>query len=271
MVEIPAGEFVMGSTQDDIAALSDSPNIDWYRRESPQHTVSLPTFGIGRFPVTVREYAAFFEAGGYQEPYFWSKVGWEWRTRYRIEAPEYWGEEEWTSDDSLPVVGVSWYEAYAYCKWLQSLTGKPYRLPDETEWEKAVRGTDGRVYPWGSRWDEHNANVCLNGEYNRWDRGGLRPHKRKDRDGSTTPVDAFPGGESPYRVMDAAGNTWEWCSNLLYDYFLYRLRPASPDNQDPCVVRGGSWYHDRYDARCASRYVYYPDCRDNVVGFRVAL
>src|SRR6185503_7478761 len=103
-------------------------------------------FLIDRAPVTVGAYAAFIEAGGYEDRSLWSRAGWAFRTRVDLTKPRFWGEEEWAAYlvPTHPVVGVSAYEAEAYA----AFSGG--RLPTEIEWEKAARGTDGRRYPWGN-------------------------------------------------------------------------------------------------------------------------
>jgi formylglycine-generating enzyme required for sulfatase activity len=152
-----------------------------------------------------------------------------------------------------PVVNVSWHDVVAYTQWLAEQTGQPWRLPSEAEWEKAARGTDGRLYPWGDAFD---ANRCNTSEGNK---------------GTTTPVDSFPDGASPYGALDMAGNVWEWTSTIFkpYPYSATdgRERAESPENR---VQRGGSWgYVARY-ARAACRSSDNPpDFVLGTYGFRV--
>jgi formylglycine-generating enzyme required for sulfatase activity len=153
-----------------------------------------------------------------------------------------------------PVVHVSWHDAVAYCQWLSKRTGRAYTLPSEAEWEKAARGTDDRIYPWGDDWDAPRCNTC---------EGGL---------GGTTPVGAYPNGASPYGVSDMAGNVWEWTRSLYQSY------PYKPEDgrenlvaKGTWVVRGGSWDFNHWFARVSSRLNPHPvDCYGNV-GFRVVL
>jgi len=254
-VLVPAGPFLMGSTEDDKMASDDED-------ERPQHTVELPAYRIGRYPLTNAEYARFVEAGGYDERRYWTEAGWTWREKNGVTRPGYWEDEKWNRPD-YPVVGVSWYEAVAHCRWLTEALqvaealdeGEVVRLPTEAEWEKAARGEHARQWPWGDDFDPARANT---GE------GGPR---------RTTPVGKYsPAGDSPYGAADMAGNVWEWCSSLSGGY------PYDPDNgrEDleaggARVLRGGSWLNAARAARCACRSRYNPDGRNNGVGFRCVL
>jgi len=168
--------------------------------------------------------------------------------------PFWWDDPTWNLPNH-PVVGVSWFEALAYCNWLGEITGRSCRLPTEAEWEKAARGTDGRIYPWGSEWAEDRANTSEAGV------------------GRTTAVGAFPAGASTYGILDMSGNVWEWCSSVGYAEaaYPYRADDGREDLERDVVraLRGGSWYDSRRYARCAVRYYDDPDDFDGSVGFRV--
>jgi formylglycine-generating enzyme required for sulfatase activity len=237
LVHIPAGEFLMGSdpTQDKLA----------HDDEQPQHRLSLPEYDIARTPVTNAQYLAFVQATAHDPPRHWQN-----------------GRPPHDRDDH-PVVWVSWHDAIVYCRWLFETTGKPYSLPSEAEWEKAARGTDGRLYPWGDEWDAARCNS---------DEGGR---------GDTTAVGAYPGGVSPYGLLDMAGNVWEWTRSLWgrgrdleEPAFGYPYNPRDGrENLDAGeagrVVRGGCWFYSRLFARCAYRYGNYAfDCYP-YGGFRV--
>lgn len=255
-VDIPAGPFRMGSDKN-----KDSPYYDdlAYDDETPSHEIELPTYGIGRYPVTVAQYRVFVdEAKGYDHPAYWTPAGWEWRRKNSVDEPRLWDDPQWTVDNH-PVVGVSWHEAVAYCAWLRAETGRPFRLPDEAMWEKAARGTDGRRWPWGNDWDAS----CLNAERSI---------------GRTSAVGIFPGGKSPYDIFDAAGNVWEWCSGPGYRSGAsydrgFQCRPYRKDvvlKADARAVRGGAWNDNNQLTRAAYRDNDNPGSRNDSIGFRVA-
>jgi formylglycine-generating enzyme required for sulfatase activity len=235
MVAIPAGEFTMGEGDG-------------------QHRVFVDAFKISKYPVTNMQYQTFVDATGHR-------------------APGYWREGAYPPNKANhPVVNVSWHDAVAYCRWLSGATGKECRLPTEAEWEKTARGgiqipnpqnpnelTDNpnpkRMYPWGDEFDHKRLNVKIGDQ----------------QIGDTSPVGVYPGGASPYGVMDMSGNVWEWCSSLYRDY------PYDPDDgredleaEGPRVLRGGSWaHHGERGARCSYRNPVPPSLFSDYLGFRV--
>jgi toxoflavin biosynthesis protein ToxD len=227
-VGVPAGEFLMGSdlTRDREAA----------RCEQLQHRVFVEEFYIGVYPVTNTQYAAFVKSVGHPAPSLWHDGGF---------PP---GTEEY------PVVQSSWHDARAFCTWLGEAAGKSFRLPTEAEWEKAARGTDGRLYPWGDRRPTHalcNHDMLV---------------------GAPTPVDHYPKNVSPYGVCDLAGNVGEWTSSLYRPYPYH----AADGREDPGadglrIVRGGAFGLTAWNARCACRLRYAPDRRSEHGGFRVVV
>jgi formylglycine-generating enzyme required for sulfatase activity len=222
LIRIPAGEFLMGSepTKDKDA----QPN------EQPQHRVYVSEFYIGKYPITNAQYAVFVKATKHRAPSHWEKGV----------IP--------SSNEHHPVVRVSWDDAVAFCQWLGKETGQNFRLPTEAEWEKAARGVDGRIYPWGDEWDQAKLN------------------SRKGGPGTTTPVGAYsPEGDSSYGLADMAGNVWEWCADW-YDQDEYKRRgrstvkdPQGPSSGKYRALRGGSWRDNEANARAAARYDYLPD------------
>jgi formylglycine-generating enzyme required for sulfatase activity len=226
MVLIPAGEFLMGS----------DPSVDKTAEdnEQPQHILSLPDYYLAKTPLTNAQYAAFVQATGHKQPRHWE------------------GGKPPKGKEDHPVFYVSWHDAMAYCNWLAEVTGKPYRLPSEAEWEKGARGSDGRIYPWGNRWDAERCNNLQGGPLD------------------STPVGAYPEGASPYGLLDMAGNVWEWTRSLYRDY------PYDPEDgredvkaKGGRVLRGGSWYSSLVGARCIVRVRYVPDVSYYFIGFRL--
>jgi formylglycine-generating enzyme required for sulfatase activity len=221
---VPAGEFMMGSE-------------DGESDESPIHPVYLDTFEIGTFEVTNEQYYRCVEAGACSLP-----------RNQKYNSPEYLDH---------PVVDVSWFDAKAFCEW----NDPNGRLPTEAEWEKAARGTDGRIYPWGEEID------CSLANYYGKDNGNDYCV------GDTTPVGSYLDGVSPYGTYDMAGNVWEWV-NDWYDVDYYGISPESnplgPEDGDEKVLRGGSW-DDYFDlVRSADRLRFDPAVTSSIVGFRCA-
>lgn len=221
MVFIPAGEFAMGSDrgQDD---------------EQPVHRVSIKAFYLDAQEVTVSRYAEFL-------------------TTQKPDPPFKWNEATSGSYEHKPVIGVNWYDARDYCRWV----GK--RLPTEAEWELAARGTEGRIYPWGSA---HPTKGHANAGQSKW-RGY----------DTLTNVGQFELGKTPNGVYDLAGNLWEWVADwydATYYQFSPRESPSGPSKGPLRVLRGGAWNNDSKAIRSANRAGYAPDARRNDVGFRCA-
>jgi formylglycine-generating enzyme required for sulfatase activity len=213
----------------------------------------VPAFLLGRHPVTNAAYSAFVDAGGYDEPAWWSDAGWTLCQKWGWREPRYWHDPEWSVAE-CPVVGVSWFEALAYCQWLSATTGETVTLPNEQQWQRAAQGDDERPFPWGATLpDESRCN---------W---------RRNVD-STTPVGAYPGGASPYGVLDLSGNVWEWTLSS------WESGDTTP-NREPRLLRGGCWSSDSpYSLQVNNRSALDPNTRLDpgyrnhaTVGFRCVL
>jgi len=210
---VPAGEFTMGS--DEGAG-----------HETPSHKVYLDAYFIDRYEVTVEQYAIFLTSTGMNPPPMWTTM----------DKPNHL---------KRPVVNVDWTDANRYCEW----AGK--RLPTEAEWEKAARGTDGRIYPWGNeppdplkanygkdKWDNHNALM---------------------------PVGTLKDGKSPYGIYDLSGNVWEWVSDWYDpDYYVTSpsQNPQGPESGKYKVLRGGSWDFPFENLRSSRRDLNMPSSTD---------
>lgn len=243
MVQVPAGNFQMGSTVEREASLSKtfSIQLNLPAAETTPQTISLPQFFIDQTPVTNAEYKKFIDAHpDHAVPqldyHLAQSFNWD-RTKKTFPAGR----------DLYPVVMVNWRDATAYCAWV----GK--RLPTEAEWEKAARGTDGRIWPWGNDWDPKKANTV---EQNLND---------------ATPVGQFPSGASPYGALDMIGNVWQWTSTLDKPY-PYN---AADGREDPNaaglrITRGGAWLFGAAIARTTTRNHFEPDDASLSIGFRCA-
>ena len=256
-VEIPEGAFLMGSHP--------KRDKDAIKDEQPQHNVHLRTYYIARYPVTVAQFRAFVEGSGYKPR----------------------DEDSLRGLPTHPVVRVTWHDALKYCEWL---TGKlkgvasqrvgesadhrtfwegllhgrlRVTLPSEAEWEKAARGTDGRIYPWGDEFDSNKANTGETGI------------------GTISAVGCFPDGASRYGALDMSGNVWEWTRSLWgkdlgkpefgypYDPKDIRREDLNASHDVLRVLRGGSFYYSPWRARWAFRGRDNPDDGGANVGVRV--
>ena len=257
MVQVPAGPFLMGSTDQQIAAVvSQGMNPDWVKGEKPQHTLTLPDYWIGKTEVTNAQFRQFVDGDGYTNRAYWTEAGWAWRQAENITQPSSWDDPQWNGPD-YPVVGVSWFEAVAYCRWLSKQTGIEFWLPSEAEWEKAARGADGRIYPWGNTWDTKRANSS------------------ESSLNQTMPVGQYPDGASPYGALDMAGNVWEWCATQSSKPYPYQLEDEwqtvyLETDAEYRAIRGGAWYWDSAYARGAYRGSLNPRDRYVSRGLRVA-
>jgi len=223
-VRVPAGSFLLGS----------DPRVDSDAQpdEMPQLQVELDDYWISKFPITVAQYTIFTNATNRVAPF------------------------DFPQKNGYPVVNVSWYDATVFCRWLGDLTGKQVRLPTEAEWEKAARGTEGLLYPWGNTFD------------------ALRLNCAEAKMPGSTAVDGFAAGASPYGAWDMAGNVWEWVSDWYKsDYYAERVtrNPQGPETGYYKALRGGAWFSDRAHVRAADRTHFNPENRYDYVGFRVAL
>ncbi|MDE0638239.1 MAG: formylglycine-generating enzyme family protein [Candidatus Poribacteria bacterium] len=247
-VAIPEGEFIMGSTpQEAEAAYRDAKlrssllEKHSFDAEVPQHSVYLSAYQISRHEITNAQYRAFIEATGRPPP----------------RGPQ--GEETWKNEnfnaDTLPIVGVTWFDAQAFAEWIGG------SLPTEAQWERAARGTDGRTYPWGSEPPKarHHANFAR--RYNR-----------------PTPIGQFPHGTSPNGIADLAGNVWEWCLDEYNPSFYQqnnkdvRQNPLNLRFRDVLrvrVIRGGAWNMGSAFLRSSLRSKSYPLDSTHTIGFRV--
>ena len=223
MIFIPAGTFLMGSNDDHVDQATAWCHCSRSRFEDElyMHEVYVNGFYIDKHEVTNQQFSSFVNATGYRTDAEKKPEARTWRTEFTA-GKEY-----------HPVVWMSWNDANAYCQW----AGK--RLPTEAEWEKAARGTDGRLWPWGNDWDNTRLNMREGGRQ------------------TTTAVGSFPSGASPYGVMDMAGNVWEWV-NDWHGHIYYQQGenrdPAGPEGGEDRVLRGGGFNNGIEDVRTANRH-----------------
>lgn len=225
LLGVAEGWFAMGAAGDEAAGRDD---------ERPAHRVWVDAFGLAAFQTTNEEYGVFLAATGH-------------------DSPPWWGDADFC-DPRQPVVGVSWFDAAAYCAWLSGVTGKQYRLPSEAEWEKAARGgAEGALYPWGNIPPRELPDYAL-----RWKTG-------------PEPVGMYaPNTNGFYNLGD---NVHEWCLDW-YDARYYAVsperNPRGPERGSRKASRGGSWRHHIKVTRTAARSSIPPEFKYADYGFRVA-
>lgn len=238
-VNIPAGKVTL------ITEKGWRPN---YIPEGESQTFDVAAFSMAKYPTTNAQYAQFIDAGGYREKRWWIERGWQAVTNSRWTIPKYWEKPAWTQSD-YPVIGVSWYEAIAFCHWLSECTGEKVSLPTEQQWQWAAQGDDGRLYAWGDEWDTSRCN------------SGVHWQTR------TSPVTKYEGkGDSPFGVVDLCGNVWEWCLTR------YDTNDTDVQGKNVRATRGGSWYFSHPDdVRVTHRNYWEPGERSFCIGFRCVL
>ncbi|MGH7255496.1 MAG: formylglycine-generating enzyme family protein [Nitrospirales bacterium] len=224
MAPIPAGEFWMGI--DGLIGLVD---------ERPRHKVWLEAYALDVYEVTTRQYARFLKETTHEPPWLWESV-------------------DLALHGNRPVVGVSWFDAEAFCRW----AGK--RLPTEAEWEKAARGTDERRYPWGNSEPTPDiANYALGARFS--------------YSQTLMPVGQYPKNRSPYGVYDMAGNVWEWVQDWYEGEYYAQSPERNPQGSDSGefkVMRGGSWSELPKYLLTYGRFKLPPETKNSYTGFRFA-
>lgn len=252
-VTIPAGPFITGSDRSEREAAyrldesayghSVTRRQRWYEGEGARRQIELPAFAITRTPISNRLYAAFVAATGHPAP---SVDAQTWAGYGLIHPYARTQRHAWREDrppagrEDHPVVLVSHGDAAAFAAWLSAETGRRWRLPTALEWEKAARGSDGRMFPWGDDWDPARLNSHDAGPFD------------------TLPVGQFPAGASPYGLLDAAGQVFEWTAN--------------PAGAGRYLVKGGSW-DDKGCGVCrpAAAHGRPADLKHILIGFRLIL
>ncbi len=235
MMLIPGGSFLMGSPEDE---------IDRSPSESPQHPITVPTFCMGKYPITQAQWQAVASS-----------------------SPELTAHSVNFSGDELPVDNLSWAEATKFCVALSALTQRRYRLPSEAEWEYACRAGTTTPFHFGETITTDVANYDgTDNTNNRWSGSYGKGPKGIDRQ-QTTPVGTFP--PNAFGLYDMHGNVWEWCQDTWHSNYDGAPTDGSAwvSENDDHILRGGSWINDPRNCRSASRDLF--NFRNVVIGFRV--
>lgn len=269
LVFVPEGGFIMGSSRQEVnEQIKNNSGVDkrLFERQLPKHKVCLADYRIGRYPVTNRQFSGFVKEAGYKTAA--EREGWGLHFDEEMKKVEGASWQHSHGPDSNtggkekhPVVVVSWFDCQEFCQWLSKTTKKVWRLPTEAEWEKAARGANGNLWPWGNEWDEKKCNYA-------------------NRTGDTTPVGKYsPQGDSPYGCSDLAGNILEWTSTTIGvkdpwpSRFEYPYRPKNGREDLSLdarrVGRGGNFQRNKDFCRCAFRFADMPSDRYSSMGFRV--
>jgi len=208
---------------------------------------------LGKHPVTVEEYQRFLDARGYDKRKYWDDVGWSINMECGWKSPGKW--EDQIKNPNRPVIQISWYEAYAYCKWLSEVQDRKMRLPSESEWQAAAKPDKGK-YPWGSEEpDEELANFNRNV-------------------GSPTPVGVYTRGVGTGGHLDLAGNVLEWCDDKVdwtswMDDYLTRIKSKRYEGETARALRGGGFWYSAVFLRFSARFWNPAGHRFGFFGFRV--
>ncbi len=258
MIELQGGSFGIGLTTAEIKRLPRQEQQLFERSQNDQ-PVTIAPFALARYPVTNAQYAVFIEADGYDPAApWWNAAAQAWLGKNQPTQPANWNDPYFgIARPNYPVVGVCWYEATAFCRWLTQYMndGYTYRLPSEAEWEYAARGIARRMYPWGNEKPD-----------------GERANFGRTYDG-TTAVGCFPPGATPEGILDLAGNVWEW-TRSAYCPYPYDPADGREDEPDPAqkrfTLRGGGWYNQSIYLRASYRTNDPPDYHFNHVGVRLA-
>jgi formylglycine-generating enzyme required for sulfatase activity len=217
-------------------------------KESANH--DLPGFWIARYPITVAQYAAFIDDGGYQQQGYWTPEGWKWRQEIDRTQPWRWGDAQYNSPNQA-VIGVSWYECMAFCAWLTAQLdntlpeGYALQLPTEAEWEAAAAydaQMQQRTYPWDNKTEPTPEHAIFADD-------------QGNRLGAPAPVGVCPAGAAACGALDLGGQVWEWCrsSHGAYPAGANEGQPDFKRDNIDVPLRGGSWYSNRTSVRCAAR------------------
>lgn len=274
MINLIGDAFQIGNTSEEIQRVyevfqreqQEQPQgpapVHWNDQEN-QHLINVPGFAISRYPITNGLFQLFIEEEGYNpDQPWWQGDHRTWLVKEGVDRPAYWHDPRLGRQrPNYPVVGVSWFEAQAFCAWLtQHLKYNPeraiYRLPAEWEWEFAARGAQRWMYPWGD--EEPSRDLAnFNLEF-----------------GTTTPVGCFIDGYTPTGLADMAGNVWEWTGSIYQPYPIqlqnsHRLLKNEEHTQ--IVVRGGGWASQKHALRTTQRHHYQPSEMWRYLGFRVVM
>jgi hypothetical protein len=255
-IPAPIGTISISSVGNKTKASLPAP-FDWCEIPKGKVQVStssnvdeIPAFLIAKYPITNAQFASFIEADGYKNKAWWTDTGWQQKELNHWNEPRFWQTSQ-RSELEHPIIGISWYESLAFCLWLSGATDEKIMLPTHKQWQRAAQGDDKRAYPWGIEWDASRCN-------NNVDKMQLP---------QTTSVRRFEGkGDSPYKVVDMVGNTWEWCLTESASGL------NTLDGENERGICGGSLRNTNIETfRVNAFFGNNPDSRSDNIGFRICL
>jgi len=269
LIQIPKGEFIIGSTPSEVdEQIVNNPQSDkrLFERQLPQHELFLETYQISKYPITNIQFENFINDTGYKTTAQVEGWGYHFDKEMKQINGACWNHPHGPKSNinnkkNHPVVMVSWFDTQEFCRWLSKETSKEYRLPTEAEWEKAARGSKGNIWPWGNNWDQEKCNS-------------------NNQVGTTTEVEAYAtGGDSFYGCCDMVGNVLEWTSTTIGKVepwpakFTYPYNPSDGredlNSNTRRVGRGGTYQRNADFCRCAFRFADMPKDRYSSMGFRI--
>lgn len=268
MARLEAGVFFMGEDAEMAQGICFSQGfttktVEVFSKEAPRHDVYLDAYALDLYEVSVDQYAAFLNTLRARNTSYADYIDREWLVKEKILVTQ---AGNWAAGETysgLPMVGVTWYGADAYCG------AQGGHLPTEAQWERAARGQDGRIYAWGSEFSARQANFC--------DKrcGASYASGLDDGVGFLAPVNAFLDGQTPEGIFNLTGNVWEWVADRFKAYDpgpqgRPLQNPSGPATGNRRVIKGGAWNSTICDLRASTRESYAPSFSSNAIGFRCA-
>lgn len=242
--EVPVAEILMPFPPFEWTSIPAGPLYS----SDPSKAQEIPAFRISTYPITVAQYSSFINEDGYREARWWTANGWRWRQENNISLPRFWDDKNYQHffEPDHPIVGVSWYEAIAFCHWLQARANRVISLATDQQWQRAAVGDQNWRYPWGDAFSRRRCNTK---------EGGIN---------FTVSVQSHKSGQSFFRVWDMIGNTREWTLTVFFPRSSTNL-----DSEGTRILKGAAWADNGAECSVSSVKDSFPYTRHISVGFRI--